>query len=96
MNKFTPGPWRITHNENKTRFGIIALTATQVAIITPQGILSEDETNARLIAAAPELLEALKRIAYEPLGKTDASHAEVLSAVEEIAKQAIAKTEGAL
>lgn len=36
-----------------------------------------------------KLLNALKRIAYEPQGSADASHKEVLECVERIAKDAI-------
>lgn len=43
-----------------------------------------------LHSAAPELLEALKKIAFEPLGDPEATHAEVLNSVEAIARRAIA------
>jgi len=46
-----------------------------------------------LHAAAPRLLRALERIAYEPQGHPEASHSEVLSAVVNIAREAIAKAE---
>lgn len=41
-----------------------------------------------------DLLAALKRIAFEPQGEATASHAEVLRAVEGIARAAIAKAGG--
>src|SRR4030095_313126 len=46
-------------------------------------------------AHAERLAEALRRIAYEPQGAADASHAEVLRAVENIAREALAQSEGA-
>ena len=61
--KHTPGPWQTTHlreginHINRFRigtgeFGVIAVTACDHS--------EQAEPNARLIAAAPELLEALK------------------------------------
>jgi hypothetical protein len=91
MAKHTPGPWK-SNGANQVFGGAYSgLIATVTSTANPEIC----EADARLIAAAPELLEALKRIAYEPQGKADASHAEVLKAVEKIAKQAIAKAEGA-
>lgn len=48
----------------------------------------------RAVNTHEELLKALKRIAYEPQGDSEASYRNVLEAVTEIAKQAIAKAEG--
>lgn len=52
------------------------------------------EANARLIAAAPDLLQALERIAFEPFGPADATHEQVLAAVTEFARTAIKKARG--
>lgn len=49
----------------------------------------ECREDAQLFSAAPALLEALERIAFEPQGPSDASHAEVLQAVTDIARAAI-------
>lgn len=47
-----------------------------------------------LNAAAPAMLAALRRIAFDPIGAPDASHESVLEGIVEIAKAAIAKAEG--
>jgi hypothetical protein len=60
--------------------------------IESEGCFSEER--ARLIAAAPDLLEALRTIAYEPIGPSDASASFVLRGIEDIARAAIAKAEG--
>lgn len=65
MSNHTPGPWRVL-STRETRVGGPRITAEgstpfrSVAIADVWG--NEDETlaNARLIAAAPELLEAIK------------------------------------
>lgn len=54
--EYTKGPWsKVTSN------GIMTTNGTVVAITTTDGVLSKEakQANARLIAAAPELLEAL-------------------------------------
>ncbi len=97
---FTPGPWKATdrpndaccwshHVETEARtsnptFEGLNLPAGQVADV-------HGEANARLIAAAPELLEALKTLVYlpdfPPGGKDQ------VDAAWEAAKTAIAKAE---
>lgn len=47
----------------------------------------------RAVNAHEELLAALHKIAYEPIGPSDASDREVLEGMADIAKQAIAKAE---
>ena len=56
---FTPGPWRQTGTNVRTKDGGLICTATNhwADTTTP---LVEKEANARLIAAAPELLAALE------------------------------------
>ena len=55
MSKHTPGPWKVSSSgndiENAYGAGVCALYADE-----------SSEANARLIAAAPELLEALERL----------------------------------
>jgi hypothetical protein len=60
MNKYTPGPWKfekqngwITNSETTSRNECVAFVAS--------GVLSRME-NGALIAAAPELLEALREM----------------------------------
>jgi hypothetical protein len=75
--KHTPGPW--TTEENVRAGGIIHFAVTNrengnewmVCSITPMHLMRDvDKSNARLIAAAPELLEEIQRLlaAYAPLG----------------------------
>lgn len=66
--KGTPGPWRVSekrgdlidirHNSN----GIGAISLNLAHVVARQSWLKEAEANAKLIAAAPELLEALQFI----------------------------------
>ena len=62
--KHTPGPWRISEYDNGYLIGAydgsIALTTGRA--ITIKKYKNEREANARLIAAAPELLEALSAV----------------------------------
>jgi hypothetical protein len=61
----TPGPWAIERNHNGRIFGISALSAKHdldmVCDLPFQSSNVENDANAKLIAAAPELLKALQR-----------------------------------
>ena len=62
MNKHTPGPWTFydDSNDGKTnRIEIVAIGKTVAHIY--HSVPTEDLPNARLIAAAPDLLEALRK-----------------------------------
>lgn len=67
MAKHTPGPWRInsrvsTAVEAPEGWGICSTGGYQTNMMDP-GLLQEiHEANARLIARAPEMLEALKAL----------------------------------
>jgi hypothetical protein len=72
MSKHTPGPWHWS-NRYKTsdneRFTWSLIGANGYGILScdgeensPQGLGESGATNARLIAAAPELLDALLRV----------------------------------
>jgi len=63
-NKFTPGPWHVGYGE---AIRIYDLKGNSLAIATNIHMygrrnVNEVEANANLIAAAPELLEALEEI----------------------------------
>jgi hypothetical protein len=72
MNKHTPGPWEVTHlrhgivvrteSPNKTKYGASRYAAIGGFDRSDPDQLSEALANARLIAAAPDLLEALSRL----------------------------------
>ncbi|MNJ10723.1 hypothetical protein D3C77_48850 [compost metagenome] len=77
MAKHTPGPWTFERLRAGSIWAIQA-GATCVAEIvrwatTDPAALAEREANARLIAAAPELLEALERLleAYSSQMRSD-------------------------
>ena len=59
MTKHTPGPWSIDKEE---RWVIHEPEGKSGTLVVPEIYLDDDEAiaNARLIAAAPELLEALE------------------------------------
>jgi len=59
LDKHTPGPWRSTVNE----WGASVVDNGEQFICYIGSESSEDRANARLIAAAPELLEACERTA---------------------------------
>lgn len=56
--KHTPGPWAASKIETEDRWPIIAENNGLIAYVTGQNEQG-DEANARLIAAAPDLLAAL-------------------------------------
>jgi hypothetical protein len=72
MNKHTPGPWEVTdlrhsivvrtESPNKTKYGASRYAAIGGFDRSDPDQLSEALANARLIAAAPDLLEALSRL----------------------------------
>jgi hypothetical protein len=88
MSKHTPGPWTIDVAYGgwsiRSKGIMLALSGGSISTwITPE---DEDAANARLIAAAPDLLEALKRVC---------SHGYRTSPDWDNARAAIAKAEGA-
>jgi hypothetical protein len=89
VSKPTPGPWSI-----EDAFDIIAadgynLVSVADASIDEGGRPSEDKANARLIAAAPEMLEALEFVETMLILK-DAKAPDTLKVV----RAAIAKAKG--
>lgn len=57
--KHTPGPWNVAFGED----GLV-IDAPESGICTVDSPLSERAANAKLIAAAPDLLEALNTLLY--------------------------------
>ena len=83
--KHTPGPWSLydDSNDGKTnRIEIVAIGKTIAHIY--HSVKEEDLPNARMIAAAPELLAALERIAELSYD----------SEATRVAREAIAKARG--
>lgn len=78
-NKHTPGPWvgetAKSHGANITIYGTEAGDAVDVCDVVYRGDETQVEANAHLIAAAPDMLEALEAaLAYLVMAGTD--HAE--------------------
>ena len=96
--KGTPGPWRVSekrgdlidirHENNE--LGAMSLNLAQV--VARQSWLKEAEANARLIAAAPELLEALQ-LCEEFMSQLPSTGFDGLARIE-FARAAIAKATG--
>lgn len=59
MSAHTPGPWHVSKSHNFVRHTLADLTAANVCDLTNGSAIADDErtANARLIAAAPDLLE---------------------------------------
>lgn len=88
MSKHTPGPWSIT---NGTILGSDGVGVTR-PISRFDGAA---DANAHLIAAAPDLYEACKKLAMLSSGaEDDDAYAEVPWSVIEDARAALAKAEG--
>jgi hypothetical protein len=86
----TPGPWRIEHDHD------ITIYSGDVPLVHTMGD-EASEANARLIAATPDLLEALKDIVEDLEARWDMSDRRtnpgIVSCVEK-GRHAIAKAEG--
>lgn len=96
--KHTPGPWGhltiLGSSESSQGFKIIGSDWFGIATVAP---LDEDgregKANARLIAAAPELLEAIQRLIATGLHERE--YHEFMSNPMHYARAAIAKATGA-
>lgn len=67
MSKHTPGKWVVAHRGFEGKPTVVAHRAGRPCTIAllESGKREEDAANARLIAAAPELLDTLKRAAID-------------------------------
>ena len=103
--KFTKGKWEVKHSESKTAFNVIGTVwggkykIARCPYVIDEGMprmsakdKEEAEANAKLIAAAPDMLEALGlaqaelRAAYKRLGYLNSN---VLTAIDEAIKKAL-------
>ena len=95
MSKHTPGPWIMTrrgehyHDIHGRRWEELARVVTKTDGAIKDS--AEGMANAKLIAAAPELLEALKHLEGFLSNKGYSEHDPL---VRGMARQAIAKAEG--
>lgn len=98
MGKYTPGPWKhetvFDQRGNPCAYSVWPCNqfdGRNRICMTPDGTTCENLSNAQLIAAAPDLLEALNLIVFYPY--CDASPLED-SLVMNLARAAINKAEG--
>ena len=84
MSAHTPGPWFTTKVSNYNEVARIG-RAWNISTMLPLADFGDVDADARLIAAAPDLLEALKRAKR---------HLSVYSEEFDMAEQAIAKATG--
>lgn len=86
----TPGPWSIEHetdvtgSESSPEIGCVG--KVDIAHVYLRTVPGKSEANARLIAAAPDLLAALKRIA-------DLENIHFLDDAQAVSRAAIAKVQ---
>ena len=88
-HKHTPGPWKTTKEVTRNQF----VTDTKIRSADDSVVCvlhCNSEANARLIAAAPELLNMLEKMLYE------AREGSVCPCTMEHAEKAIAKARGTL
>lgn len=101
IEQHTPGPWTVDSGsvwtqrpayEDGTQYARVAYMDRDCEYTRP----TERDANARLIAAAPELLEALQRILYAATAPAGAANGEAAMCehLKEAARAAIAKATG--
>ena len=91
MTKHTPGPWILVKAPRSRTWELSAQGWKQFANVygnTDPELNRQGEANARLIAAAPDLLEALKAIRQAFQSGT------AMFVAQDMAEAAIAKAEG--
>jgi len=90
VKEFTPGPWKVQRYDNGNSYAISPVGSAKV-IAKLQSKTFDNKANAHLIAAAPEMYEALKEI-YQLLEKHE-PHWYLRKHYNLVAK-ALAKAEG--
>ena len=85
----TPAPWRMEEDENGDTW--IRIPGHDLHICNAEGSCRECYANVRLIAAAPDLLAALKRIADWQEIVAEYGSAGAQQQIREIAHAAVAK-----
>ena len=98
MSKHTPGPWQYVFEGGTTAFITEADGSTIICIRTTENTTAHKNlaANARLIAAAPELLEALREYRAAILFAQDKQALmSAIKSADDKARAAIAKAEEA-
>jgi len=83
MSAHTPGPWHVRGPARTSGWGVCIVGGLTYVARIPGRASARKEANTRLIAAAPELLDALREltIAAEAAGwDVDAANAPILNA----------------
>lgn len=93
MSKHTPGPWEVRKNEPWVIAKAYGNMKSVVHLNLPIEQSEEQRANARLIAAAPDLLEALE-LMLDRFRDTEGSHGQWEEEATENARAAIAKATG--
>ena len=98
MSKHSPGPWEcdagIIPPDGPERYADIYTDGGDLIIARFNDLIPEGRANGRLIAAAPELLEALKTLADEAWRNAGCMPDEAFHDAIAEARAAIAKAEG--
>jgi hypothetical protein len=100
--KHTPGPWGVYDHESSHYPGIESKCGLSVVVWGERGEFcgvrgrnaAEKNANARLIAAAPDLLEALQELATLPIARNYPEGPCLHRDDMEMVKKAIAKAKG--
>lgn len=94
----TPGPWRASHWLDDDEGCLITSGSKTVALALHAGGVQQSEVNARIIAAAPGLLAALKELKeyFQSYDYDEAWEAEGADSPPVIIDAAIAKAESGL
>lgn len=96
MSKHTPGPWRTCEPGSNFHKGRLFVRRSDsealIATVASELKFSERAANARLIAAAPELLQALKALREVAIDAYKAGRVDALAFIT--AGNVIAKAEG--
>lgn len=92
----TPGPWNAVNNDAGTALEIWDDDGQMIANVQPQDPPAVEHANARLIAAAPDLLAALRDILATSVARSDLGTIAPAPRLDTVvrARAAIAKAEG--
>jgi len=96
MSQHTPGPWTFEPRleyENGHCLGIFGPNGEEI-VVTDSGYYPPKLADAHLIAAAPDLLAALKELAFWCRGPADPDDMESYYEAQRLTDAAIAKAEG--
>lgn len=94
----TPGPWEADNNEGYSIWRIVGTRndGRHSLLAEVIGDCAETDANARLIAAAPDMLAVLREIEGTPASMVNDAESlrHTIKAIQHIARTAIARAEG--